>query len=247
MFERFTELARRAIFFARDEASQYGSAYIESEHMLLGILRENSDLRRHLGLDWSGLVKDIQGWAPRAAKFSTSVDIPISHDLKTAFACACQEADALGQRHIDLGHLTIGLLQVRECLAAKVLGERGVSEELIRAFLCKVPEAAPAEPDLAAPLVPRAPSLAEPIHRLRNLIGQARDFMEANNERYGAQRLKRKPWSRKEALGHLIDCATAHHQWFVRALTEPAVQVYGYLPTIGSACSGIAMRPGLSS
>ena len=41
MFERFTEKARRVIFFARFEASQYGSPYIESEHLLLGLARED--------------------------------------------------------------------------------------------------------------------------------------------------------------------------------------------------------------
>jgi len=40
MFERYTEKARRTIFFARYEASQFGSPYIESEHVLLGLLRE---------------------------------------------------------------------------------------------------------------------------------------------------------------------------------------------------------------
>ena len=44
MFERFTEKARRAIFFARYEASQYGSKIIETEHLLLGILREDHAL-----------------------------------------------------------------------------------------------------------------------------------------------------------------------------------------------------------
>jgi ATP-dependent Clp protease ATP-binding subunit ClpC len=41
MFERFTEKARRVIFFARYEASNYGSPYIETEHLLLGLLRED--------------------------------------------------------------------------------------------------------------------------------------------------------------------------------------------------------------
>jgi len=228
MFERFTELARRAIFFARYEASAYGSAYIESEHMLLGLLHENSPLRRRLA--WSAILKDIDQRAPRGAKIATSVDIPVSNDVKKAFACASQEADALGQQHIDLGHLLIGLIEVKECLAAKVLEERGVGEALVRAFLCEVPDPAPAEPDLAAPLFPIAPFLAEHIHRLRNLIEQASYYMEVNNERYGEQRLKRKNWSRKEAVGHLIDCATAHHQWFVSALTEPSIHVNGYPP-----------------
>ncbi len=41
MFERYTEKARRTIFFARYEASLFGSPYIETEHLLLGLLRED--------------------------------------------------------------------------------------------------------------------------------------------------------------------------------------------------------------
>jgi len=48
MFERYTEHARRAIFFARYETSQVGSPLIETEHLLLGILREQKELMRHL-------------------------------------------------------------------------------------------------------------------------------------------------------------------------------------------------------
>ena len=56
MFERYTEKARRVIFFARYEASQFGSPYIETEHLLLGLLREdkalaNRFLRSHAAID----------------------------------------------------------------------------------------------------------------------------------------------------------------------------------------------------
>jgi len=44
VFERYTEKARRVIFFARYEASQYGSPYIETEHLLLGLMREDKAL-----------------------------------------------------------------------------------------------------------------------------------------------------------------------------------------------------------
>jgi hypothetical protein len=50
MFERYTEKARRVVFFARYEASQFGSPYIETEHLLLGLLREDKALtQRFLG------------------------------------------------------------------------------------------------------------------------------------------------------------------------------------------------------
>jgi len=45
---------------------------------------------------------------------------------------------------------------------------------------------------------------------------------------YANQRLKRKPWSRKEAFGHLVDWAVTHQQWFARALTEPRLEVESY-------------------
>ena len=50
MIERFTEEARHSVFFARDEAIRYRSAYIETEHLLLGILKENRPLFSRLGI-----------------------------------------------------------------------------------------------------------------------------------------------------------------------------------------------------
>ena len=54
MFERYTEKARRVIFFARYEASQFGSPYIETEHLLLGLLREDKALTKFLALPCFG-------------------------------------------------------------------------------------------------------------------------------------------------------------------------------------------------
>ena len=81
MFERYTEKARRVIFFARYEASQFGSPYIETEHLLLGLLREdkaltNRFLRSHASID--SIRKQIEGRTPIREKASTSVDLPLS-------------------------------------------------------------------------------------------------------------------------------------------------------------------------
>jgi ATP-dependent Clp protease ATP-binding subunit ClpC len=70
MFERYTEKARRVIFFARYEASQFGSPYIETEHLLLGLLREDNPMvSRHLpslGYEESILKQiKITGRSPR--------------------------------------------------------------------------------------------------------------------------------------------------------------------------------------
>src|SRR6266478_6142627 len=80
MFERYTEKARRVIFFARYEASQFGSPYIETEHLLLGLLREdkaltNRFLRSHASIE--SIRKQIEGRTTIRDKVSTSVDLPL--------------------------------------------------------------------------------------------------------------------------------------------------------------------------
>src|ERR1039458_5889804 len=87
MFERYTEKARRVIFFARYEASQFGSPYIETEHLLLGLLREdkalaNRFLRSHAAVE--SIRKQIEGHTTIREKVSTSVDLPRSHECKRA-------------------------------------------------------------------------------------------------------------------------------------------------------------------
>jgi ATP-dependent Clp protease ATP-binding subunit ClpA len=81
MFEKYTEKARRVIFFARYEASQFGSPYIETEHLLLGILREdkaltNRFLRSHGSVE--SIRRQIEGHTTIREAVSTSVDLPIS-------------------------------------------------------------------------------------------------------------------------------------------------------------------------
>ena len=79
MFERYTEKARRVIFFARYEASQYGSPYIETEHLLLGLMREDKALaNRFLRQQGSieSIRKEIEGRTLLREKISTSVELP---------------------------------------------------------------------------------------------------------------------------------------------------------------------------
>ena len=98
MFERYTEKARRVIFFARYEASQFGSPYIETEHLLLGLLREdkalaNRFLRSHAAVE--SIRKQIEGHTTIREKVSTSVDLPLSHECKRVLAYAAEEAERL--------------------------------------------------------------------------------------------------------------------------------------------------------
>jgi ATP-dependent Clp protease ATP-binding subunit ClpC len=135
MFERYTEKARRVIFFARYEASQFGSPYIETEHLLLGLLREdkaltNRFLRQHSSVD--SIRKQIEGHTTIREKVSTSVDLPLSNECKRVLAYAAEEAERLSHKHIGTEHLLLGLLREEKCFAAEILHERGLKLQTIR-------------------------------------------------------------------------------------------------------------------
>ncbi len=141
MFERYTEKARRVIFFARYEASQFGSPYIETEHLLLGLLREdkaltNRFLRSHASVD--SIRKQIETHTTIREKVSTSVDLPLSNECKRVLAYAAEEAERLGHKHIGTEHLLLGLLREEKCFAAEILQERGLKLAQIREELGRV-------------------------------------------------------------------------------------------------------------
>jgi ATP-dependent Clp protease ATP-binding subunit ClpC len=135
MFERYTEKARRVIFFARYEASQFGSPYIETEHLLLGLLREdkaltNRFLRSHASIE--SIRKQIEGRTTIREKVSTSVDLPLSQECKRVLAYAAEEAERLSHKHIGTEHLLLGLLREEKSFAAEILHERGLRLSAIR-------------------------------------------------------------------------------------------------------------------
>src|SRR3970040_619405 len=114
MFERYTEKARRVIFFARYEASQFGSPYIAPEHLLWGLLREdkalaNRFLRSHAAVE--SIRKQIEGHTAIREKVSTSVDLPLSHECKRVLAYAAAEAERARHKHIRTQDLLLGLLR----------------------------------------------------------------------------------------------------------------------------------------
>ncbi len=134
MFERYTEKARGAIFFARYDASQYGSRPIETEHLLLGVLRENWELCRYLGS--GSTVESIRrrieaGTTPRQ-KVSTAEDLPLSEECKRALALGAEEAERLNHSLIATDHLLVGLSREGKCFAAKILTEEGVGIQRVR-------------------------------------------------------------------------------------------------------------------
>jgi ATP-dependent Clp protease ATP-binding subunit ClpC len=135
MFERYTEKARRVVFFGRYEASQFGSAYIETEHLLLALLREDKALMVRVlpSIDADQEIrKEIEANTATRGPVRTRVDLPLSNESKRVLAYTAEEAVRLNHKHIGTEHLLLGLLREEKCFAAELLHSRNVSLEKTR-------------------------------------------------------------------------------------------------------------------
>ncbi len=156
MFEKYTEKARRVIFFARYEASQFGSPFIETEHLLLGLLREDKNLANRFfpkaGASIDSIRKEIEGRTVIREKVSTSVDLPFSDECKRALNAAADESERLAHKHIGTEHMLLGLLREEKSVAAEILRERGLRLSSIREELGRGSSERHAQPRSKEPL-----------------------------------------------------------------------------------------------
>jgi ATP-dependent Clp protease ATP-binding subunit ClpA len=139
MFERYTERARRVIFSARQEALQFGSTIIETEHLLLGLVREDNNLtnrflRNHSSIE--SIRREIEGRTTIREKVLT-IDLPMSNECKRICAYAAEEAERLNHRHIGTEHLLLGILREERCMAAQILQQHGLRLNAIREELAR--------------------------------------------------------------------------------------------------------------
>jgi hypothetical protein len=136
-FTRYTERARRATFFSRWEASQFGSPTIEGQHLLLALVRERQGLGPALGAiaDLRAVVAER---TPGREPLGTSVMIPFGADARPALAAAVAEADRLHSPRVTTAHLLAGLLR-SDAATALLLTERGVDVPRVLAELERAP------------------------------------------------------------------------------------------------------------
>jgi uncharacterized protein (TIGR03435 family) len=142
MFERFTERARRVLFFAREEASQLGSIHIDTEHLLLGLIRDGKGLSNRLFADAGIAVDDIRNEVlrrvPARSKTSTSPEIPFSAAAQRVLQHSAEEADRLLHDYLGTEHLLLGLLSEEGSVAADVLTSRGLRLDTVREHIVKL-------------------------------------------------------------------------------------------------------------
>jgi Clp amino terminal domain, pathogenicity island component len=194
MFERYTEKARRVIFFSRYEASHYGSPVIGTEHLLLGVLREAKSVLQWLPNEtFETIRKRLEDDLPRRASTPTAVDLPLSAAAKRVLKFAADEADRLAHKHIGTEHLFLALLDEEECFPARLLREAGADAASIRKQLA----------DLTSE---QADSL-----RLHSISG--RNYLAARDARIEIHGVRRNTESVREAVQR---CRMCNWHWHKR-------------------------------
>jgi ATP-dependent Clp protease ATP-binding subunit ClpC len=131
MFERYTEAARRLLFFARYETSQFGSTVIDTEHMLLGLVRVNKGITARVfsacGVSAEGLRHDVEAAKTNVPPTSTSVEIPFSDGTRRVLHYAEEEADRLKHSYIGTEHLLIALVRANDTTGGAILARHGMT------------------------------------------------------------------------------------------------------------------------
>jgi ATP-dependent Clp protease ATP-binding subunit ClpC len=186
VFERFTERARRTLFFARYEASQFGAQTIGPEHLLLGIIQEGSGLlarvfaRWHLSFD--AVRQRVSSRVARAGMTPTHIEIPFTAEVQRILRSAETEANRLGHDAIGVEHLLLGLLEVRDAVAAAVLMEAGMEVNAVREEVSQLQRE---EPQASLAWSVGVSSVAETVAQLRDEIRELRARIERLEQRPG--------------------------------------------------------------
>ena len=125
MNEMFTELARKAIEYARDEAARLRHDYIGTEHLLLGLIRlgegRATEIIANLGIEPQDLKSSIEEVVQPSGGTMTMGQLPLTARAKKTLEVSGQEARTLKSKDIDTEHILLALLKDEEGVAAQVL------------------------------------------------------------------------------------------------------------------------------
>ncbi len=149
MFEKFTERARQVVVLAQEEARTLKHNYIGTEHILLGLLREEGGVAARVLESMDVTVERVRTQVVRIVGMgeeATSGQIPFTPRAKKVLELALREAFSLGHEYIGSEHILLGLVRENDGVAARILFDFDVDSEGIRAEVIRL---LPAEPQAA--------------------------------------------------------------------------------------------------
>ena len=135
MWQRFTERARKVVFYAQEEAQKFGEGYVSTEHLLLGLVRESDSVAARvlekLGVSLNRIRVEVEKQLPRGDA-RPSQDMTLTPRAKRVIDLAYDEARNLNNNYIGTEHLLLGLIREGDGLAGRVLAKLGVELERAR-------------------------------------------------------------------------------------------------------------------
>lgn len=157
-FERFTKGAKKVLTLAQQEAEAARQTYIGTEHLLLGLLRDSDGVAcralNALGVEIGPAREAIQAALDRAEAGERPQHIIPTARVKKVIEIAFEEARRMGHSYVGTEHLLFGMLIEAEGLAARVLGDLGVTIQKAREQVGRMLEAGPGEKSAAEQLSP---------------------------------------------------------------------------------------------
>src|SRR5580698_9889007 len=143
MWQRFTERARKVVFFAQEEAGRLGENYVSTEHLLLGLVRENDSVAARIldrmGVSLGRIRSEIERQVTRG-EGRLGQDMQLTPRAKRVIDLAYDEARQLNNNYIGTEHLLLGLIREGEGLAGRVLFKLGVELERTRREVMQLQE-----------------------------------------------------------------------------------------------------------
>ncbi len=135
MWQRFTERARKVVFYAQEEAQKFGEGYVSTEHLLLGLVRESDSVAARvlekLGVSLGRIRQEVEKQLPRGDA-RPSQEMTLTPRAKRVIDLAYDEARNLNNNYIGTEHLLLGLIREGDGLAGRVLAKLGVELERAR-------------------------------------------------------------------------------------------------------------------
>lgn len=135
MWQRFTERARKVVFYAQEEAHKFGEGYVSTEHLLLGLVREQDSVASRvldkLGVSLQRVRGEVERQLPRG-EAKPAQEMTLTPRAKRVIDLAYDEARTLNNNYIGTEHLLLGLIREGDGLAGRVLAKLGVDIERAR-------------------------------------------------------------------------------------------------------------------
>ena len=164
MWQRFTERARRVVFFAQEEAGRLGENYVSTEHLLLGLVRENDSVAARIldrmGVSLGRIRSEIERQVTRGDG-RLGNEMQLTPRAKRVIDLAYDEARNLNNNYIGTEHLLLGLIREGEGLAGRVLQKLGVDLERTRREVMSLQDGEMTAPQTSARQRSKTPTLDE--------------------------------------------------------------------------------------